>query len=82
MQPLELIIWNKVPFKLQKEVKRNGSVQELLQKLPCSESVVEGQEQRTAPEPRHKKDHGSSSLENHQLKPVNLLPQGVIQNLN
>lgn len=45
---LESILWNKVPVKLQKEVKEitDGSVQELLQKLLRAESVVEEQERR------------------------------------
>ena len=40
---LESIQWNKVPVKLQKELKEitDGSVQELLQKLLKAESVVE-----------------------------------------
>ena len=40
---LESILWNKIPFKLQREVKEitDGCVQELLQKLLRVESVVE-----------------------------------------
>ena len=45
---LESILWNKVPVKLQKEVKEitDGSVQELLQKLLKAESVVEERDRR------------------------------------
>ena len=40
---LESILWNKVPIKLQREVKEvtDGLVQELLQRLLKAESVVE-----------------------------------------
>ena len=46
---LESILWNKVPIKLQTEVKEitDGSVQELLQRLLRAESVVEERERRT-----------------------------------
>ena len=66
---LESILWNKVPLKLQREVREitDGSVQELLQKLLCAESTVEEREW-WALEPRRKKDHGS--LENVQQKPI------------
>ena len=40
---LESILWNKAPVSLQQEIKEItvGSVQELLQKLLCAESVVQ-----------------------------------------
>jgi len=46
---LESILWNKVPLKLQREEREitDGSVQELLQKLLHTESVVEECGQRT-----------------------------------
>jgi len=45
---LESILWNKVPVKLQQEVKEitDGSLQELLQKILKAESVVEERERR------------------------------------
>ena len=47
---LESILWNKVPVKLQREVKEitDGSVQELLQRLLKAESIVEERERRAA----------------------------------
>jgi len=49
-QVLESILWNKVPVKLQLEVKEltDGSVQELLHKLLKAESVVEEWERRSS----------------------------------
>ena len=47
---LESILWNKVPVKLQREVKEitDGSVQELLQRLVKAELIVEERERRAA----------------------------------
>ena len=66
---LESILWNKVPLKLQREVREitDGSVQELLQKLLRAESVVEERERRTQ-EPRRKRFPGSTTQENNQQK--------------
>ena len=59
---LESILWNKVPIKLQRELKEipDGSVQELLQRLLKAESVVEERERRASEgDPRHtRRDHG------------------------
>jgi len=81
---LESILWNKVPLKLQREVKEitDGSIQELLQKLLRAESVVnEGQHQNPAVGkimgPRTKK----FSNRNRSLL-SNLLYQRLIQNLS
>lgn len=56
---LESILWNKVPVKLQKEVKEitDGSLQELLQKLLKAESVVEERERRVS-DGRQRRDRG------------------------
>ena len=66
---LESILWNKVPLKLQREVREitDGSVQELLQKLLHAEYVVEERERWTQ-EPRRKRFPGSATQETIQPK--------------
>ena len=69
---LESILWNKVPVRLQKEVKEitDGSVQELLQKLLKAESVIEEQERRAAggSSSHSRKDQGR--INEHRQDPV------------
>ena len=45
-ETLESVLWNKVPIELQQEV-RDGSVQELLQKLLRAESVIAYKKRRS-----------------------------------
>ena len=49
-ETLESILWNKVPVKLQKEVKEitDGSVQELLHRLLRAEAVLQERARRTS----------------------------------
>ena len=66
---LRSILWNKVPVKLQKEVKEitDESVQELLQRLLKAESVVEERERRaTEGTPRRARRDTVRITENHQ----------------
>ena len=66
---LESILWNKVPVKLQREVKEitDGSVQELLQRLLKAESIVEERDRRAAEgTPRHARRDTVRITENNQ----------------